>query len=151
MRVIFVFGMMFYCLTAFAQRIEDTLHNGVIVEKDIRLTLIEAKKAEINKKASDARRTAKGFRIQVLNTSDRTEVLNAKSRLLALYPEHKTYLLYQSPYFKLRIGNFTQRSEADALRRELGKMFPTGVFIIPAEIELRPAEKEEKKQKDLRP
>lgn len=146
MRITLLLGMMFCCFAAFAQRIEDTLHNGVIIEKDIRLSLLEAKKAEINKKAADARKPVRGFRVQVLNTTSRNDVLNAKSKLLALYPEHKTYLLYQSPYFKLRIGNFTQRSEADALRKELMKLFPTGVFIIPADVEVKPAEKEEKKQ-----
>ena len=146
MRIALLLAMIFSSFAASAQRIEDTLHNGVIIEKDIRLSLLEAKKAEINKKAADARKPVKGFRVQVLNTTSRNDVLNAKSKLLALYPEHKTYLLYQSPYFKLRIGNFTERSEADALRKELMKLFPTGVFIIPADVEVKQADKEEKKQ-----
>lgn len=133
--------------SAFAQQMkEDTLHNGIIIEKDYRLALLEAKKAEINKKAADARKPVRGFRIQVLNTTNRNEVLNAKARLLSLYPEHKTYLLYQAPYFKLRIGNFTERAEAEAFQKELSKIFTTGIFVIPSEIEVKPAEKEDKKQ-----
>ena len=144
MRWLIFLGIMFMSTLTHAQQIKDTLHNGVVIEKDIRLALLETKKAEINKRAAEARKPISGFRVQVLNTTNRTEVLNAKSKLLALYPEHKTYLIYQSPYFKLRIGNFSERSEADKMRKELGKIFTTGVFIIPVDIESKSAEKEEK-------
>ncbi|MFZ9718238.1 MAG: hypothetical protein ACO3BD_02685, partial [Chitinophagaceae bacterium] len=85
-------GIMFVSTLTNAQQIQDTLQNGVVIEKDIRLALLETKKAEINKRAAEARKPIRGFRVQVLNTTNRTEVLNAKSKLLALYPEHKTYL-----------------------------------------------------------
>lgn len=146
MRWLIFTGIMFVSTLTNAQQIQDTLQSGVVIEKDIRLALLETKKAEINKRAAEARKPIRGFRVQVLNTTNRTEVLNAKSKLLALYPEHKTYLLYQSPYFKLRIGNFSERSEADKMRKELLKLFTTGVFIIPADIEPKQAEKEEKNQ-----
>lgn len=132
--------------TGRAQFVADTLTNGVIVLKDARLDLLLSKKAEINKKAVEAKKSSKGFRIQVLNTTDRTQALNAKSKLLSLYPEHKSYLMYQAPYFKLRIGNFSDRKEADDLKKQLSKLFPTGVFVIPSEIEAKPdKEKEELK------
>jgi hypothetical protein len=139
-------SLLFICfLIAFAGRAQfssDTLPNGVIVLKDVRLDLLLSKKAEINKKAIEAKKSSKGFRIQVLNTTDRTQALNAKSKLLSLYPEHKSYLMYQAPYFKLRIGNFSDRKEADDLKKQLSRLFPTGVFVIPSEIEFKP-EKEE--------
>ena len=70
--------------------------------------------------------------------------LAAKSKLLTLYPDQKTYLMYQAPYFKIRIGNFVERAEADDLKKELARMFPTGVFVIPSDIEYKaPPEKEE--------
>ncbi|TWI81082.1 sporulation related protein [Lacibacter cauensis] len=142
----FILLFLFVSISAatYAQMITDTVSNNVFVVKDSRIDLLAKKKAEINKKAADARRPTKGFRIQVLNTTDRTQALAAKSKLLAQYPEHKTYLLYQAPYFKLRIGNFVERNEADDLKKELAKMFPTGVFIIPSDIEYKaPPEKEE--------
>jgi hypothetical protein len=122
-----------------AQTRVDTLANGILVETDMRYALLAEKRAEINRKAAAIRNLPKkGFRIQVLNTTSRTEALDAKARLLTLYPDHKTYLMYQAPYFKLRIGNFVERKDADALRKELLKLFPTGVFVIPSEIELKP-------------
>ncbi len=127
-----------------AQMVADSVNKGVVVVKDSRIDLLLKKKAEINKKASDAKRPTKGYRIQVLNTTDRTQALAAKSKLLAQYPEHKTYLMYQAPYFKIRIGNFVDRGDAGDLKKELAKLFPTGVFVIPSEIEYKaPPDKED--------
>jgi SPOR domain len=127
-----------------AQTVVDTVGATVFVVKDSRLDLLVKKKAEINKKAADSKKPSKGYRIQVLNTTDRTQALAIKSKLLSLYPDQKTYLMYTAPYFKIRIGNFVERSEADELKKELARMFPTGVFVIPSEIEYKaPPEKEE--------
>jgi hypothetical protein len=120
----------------------DTLQGGVMVVRDHRYTLLSAKKAEINRKAMIARTPVKGFRLQIMNTTSRTEVLEAKSRMLSLYPEHKLYLIYQAPYFKLRMGNFKERNEAAALKDQISNMFPKGIYIIPGNIEMKP-EKEE--------
>ncbi len=126
------------------QTIVDTVGSTVFVVKDSRLDLLVKKKAEINKKAADSKKPTKGYRIQVLNTTDRTQALAAKSKLLTLYPDQKTYLMYTAPYFKIRIGNFVEKSEADDLKKELARMFPTGVFVIPSDIEYKaPPEKEE--------
>ena len=121
-----------------AQMVTDTISNTVYVVKDSRFDLLTKKKAEINKKAADAKKPNKGYRIQVLNTTDRSQALAAKSKLLARYPEHKTYLMYQAPYFKIRIGNFVEKTDADELKKELTRLFPAGVFVIPSDIEVRP-------------
>lgn len=136
------------CMAAFAnaQMVKDTISHSVYVVKDSRFDLLTKKKAEINKKSADSKKPNKGYRIQVLNTTDRNQALNTKSRLLTIYPEHKTYLMYQAPYFKIRIGNFVEKSEADDLKKELARMFPTGVFVIPSDIEYKaPPEKEDTK------
>jgi hypothetical protein len=125
-----------------AQMYIDTLSGGVIVTKDARYELLRAKKAEINKKATIARTPVKGFRLQIMNTTDRSEVLEAKSKMLSLYPEHKLYLTYQAPYFKLRMGNFKEHAEAAAFKKEINDLFPKGITVIPSNIEYKP-EKEE--------
>jgi len=129
-----------------AQMVKDTISHSVYVVKDSRFDLLTKKKAEINKKSADSKKPNRGYRIQVLNTTDRNQALSTKSRLLTIYPEHKTYLMYQAPYFKIRIGNFVEKSEADDLKKELARMFPTGVFVIPSDIEYKaPPEKEDTK------
>lgn len=147
MKQVFAFIVSFLLVTTgFSQTINDTLLNGVIVSRDARYDLLTKKRAEINKKAVDAKKTNKGYRIQVLNTTDRTQALAAKSKLLSVYPDQKTYLMYQAPYFKLRFGNFQERKDADAYKKELSKLFPTGVFVIPSDIEVKPEKDKEETQ-----
>lgn len=136
-------GFISIAAIAGAQTVKDTVNSTVYVTKDSRYDLLVKKKAEINKKAADARKPTQGFRIQVLNTTDRNQALAAKSKLLSQYPEHKTYLMYQAPYFKIRIGNFVEKKDAEDLKRQLARMFPTGVFVIPSEIETKPKEEKD--------
>ena len=130
------------CHICFAQMVRDTMAGGIVVMKDYRYDLLSNKKTEINKKANLARTPVKGFRLQIMNTTSRSEVLEAKSKMLSLYPEHKLYLSYQAPYFKLRMGNFKEQAEAAALKKEINDLFPKGITVIPSPIEYKP-EKEE--------
>ena len=125
-----------------AQMKRDTLGNGIIIVKDIRYDSLSRKKAEINKKATIARTPVRGFRLQIMNSTNRTEALDAKSKMLSLYPQHKLYLQYQAPYFKLRMGNFRQYGEAAALKKEINDLFPKGITIIPSNIEYKPEQEE---------
>lgn len=111
----------------------------VEIVKDHRLDLLIRKQEELNKKAYiENNRTASGYRILVVSTNDRKKAMDTKSTLMREYPEHKTYLIYQSPHFKIQIGNFRSRSDADALRKQIIKLYPTGVIVIPSTIEVKP-------------
>jgi hypothetical protein len=113
----------------------------VDIVKDHRIDLLIQKQEELNKKAYiENNRTASGYRILVTNTNDRNKAMDVKSKLMRDFPEHKTYLIYQSPYFKIQIGNFRSRSDAEALRKQITMIYPTGVIIIPSKIEVKPEE-----------
>ncbi|TDW99160.1 sporulation related protein [Dinghuibacter silviterrae] len=116
----------------------DTIGGGtIIVARDTRTDLLIRKQADYNEKVNLTRKYSHGFRIQVLNTTDRSEAITTKTRLLQLFPQEKVYLLYQEPYFKVRLGNFRDREEADAGLQQLNKQFP-GSFVIPSAIEPKP-------------
>jgi hypothetical protein len=113
----------------------------VDIVKDHRIDLLIEKQEELNKKAYiENNRTAAGFRILVVNTNDRNKAMDVKSKLMRDFPEHKTYLIYQSPYFKIQIGNFRSRPDAESLRKQITRLYPTGVIIIPSKIEVKPEE-----------
>lgn len=116
----------------------DTIGGGnVLVYRDSRFDLLIRKQAEYNERGNLTRKYSHGFRIQVLNTSDRGEAIGTKTKLLQLFPGEKVYLLYQEPYFKVRLGNFRDRDEADSELQQLAKQFP-GSFVIPSAIEPKP-------------
>lgn len=116
--------------------------SSVVVHKDPRIDLLIRKKAAINKASKNVARTGRGFRLLVINTNSRDEAIAAKTKLYTYFPELKSYLQYQSPYFKLRAGNFKTRDEAERYRKQMTSMFPKGVFVVNDVIEIKP-EKEE--------
>ena len=82
------------------------------------------------------RKMVEGYQLQVLNTTSRNEALEAKSLLLSKYPQQKTFLLFQTPYYKIRFGNFITQSEAVSYQKKIKSHF-TNVFVIPAKFEIR--------------
>ncbi len=113
--------------------------NFVIIHKDPRLDLLVKMQAQINEETSrDARKSGKGFRLMIINTNKRDEAIAAKTKVYRYFPELKAYLFYQSPYFKLKVGNFKERKEAETYQKRLNVYFPRGVFIMNDIIEIKP-------------
>jgi SPOR domain len=81
--------------------------------------------------------TMPGFRVQVLNTTDRALVYTQKAVLYQRFPSQKLYVIAQSPFFKLRMGNFSSKAEADKYKKMLSPMYPNGVYVVPDTIESR--------------
>jgi hypothetical protein len=119
--------------------------DSIVVKKDPRLDVLTNKQAAANKRngmmTSDGK--YKGFRVQVMSTRDRSKAMNTKAELLTRFPEEKTYALYQAPNFKVRIGNFIKKEDADAFRKMISRLYPEGVFVVPDVIEYTPPEEEE--------
>lgn len=125
----------------------DTLSRSVVVHKDPRVDLLVKRQAATNAaiKKSSAR-TAKGYRLMVMSTNKRDEAISAKSQLYSYYPDLKSYLIYQSPFFKLKVGNFKTRDEAEKYRKSMAPLFPKGVFIINDVIEVKPEKEEDSRE-----
>jgi len=116
----------------------------ITIVKDPRLDMLLKKQAELNKEVDKLNnKTGPGYRIMVINTNDRTKALEVKSRMMSDFPEEKSYLVYQSPYFKIMIGNFRNRQEAEPFHKKIQEIYPTGVIIVPATVEYKPEKEEE--------
>ena len=108
------------------------------VKRDPRVDKLVDKQIELNKQALSVRITIEpGFRILVISTNKRDLAIDAKSRLLKIYPEQKSYLYYQSPNFKLQFGNFKTMKDAEQMRKELAMGFGEQLLIIPSQIEVK--------------
>ena len=133
---------LFVLKTSFAQ---DTLIGPtVIVHKDARIDALVKKQAAINiavRKATG--HTMKGYRLMVLKTNSRDEAIAAKTKIYTHFPDVKAYLTFQSPFFKLKAGNFQTRDEAKRYQSLMNVLFPKGVFIISDIIEVNPVKEEE--------
>ncbi len=119
--------------------------DSIIVRKDGRLDLLNARQASLNKMAARFTSTGlvHGYRLQVLSTQNREQAYQVKSELLQRFPEQKAYTSYQSPYFKVRFGNFTDRTEALRYKNLLSSLYPQGVYIIQDDVEYTPPKEED--------
>ena len=116
--------------------------NSVKVHKDPRLDLLVKKQAQINEETTrEARRTDKGYRLMIISTNNREEAIAAKTTIYTYFPELKAYLWHQSPYYKVKAGNFKDRKDAEAYQKRMNIYFPRGVFIMKDIIEVKPSER----------
>ena len=131
---------LFFCLLmAGLPALAQTDSGSVVVHKDPRIDLLINKQIEINEYTTrNSRRTAPGYRILVINTNDRAKASEAKARIYQQFRELPAYLMYQSPFYKLKVGNFREREEAEQYLVNIQRLFPSGVYIVRDVIEVRP-------------
>jgi hypothetical protein len=93
----------------------------VTVNQDPQIdALIELKK-DVNKKS-------KNFKIQIYN-GNRAGAENARRTFRTYYSDWSTSLVYETPNYKIWIGNFKTRLEADRALLRIKKKF-TNAFIF---------------------
>ncbi|SEL79213.1 SPOR domain-containing protein [Parapedobacter koreensis] len=79
------------------------------------------------------RTTAMGFRVQVYSGSNRTEAYAEQARFKSLYKDIDTYVSYEEPNYRVKVGDFRSRAEAQELMQGLRRQF-NNVFIFTEEI-----------------
>lgn len=123
-----------------AQRYSKDSVSTVVVHKDPRFDELAAMQTEINKRAYiSTPQHVRGFRIQAANTQNRDEANAIKAELLRRFPDQKSYLLYQAPNFRVRIGNFITQKDASQLRKMIAALYPDkGIYIVPDIVEHTP-------------
>ena len=144
MKKLFLLAAVFSAFNCFSQDTTGVDSNTVVVHKDSRIDLLVTKQAQINEETSrDARKTAKGYRLMIISTNNRDEAISAKAKVYTYFPELKAYLWHQSPYYKVKAGNFKDRKEAEAYQKKLNVYFSNGVFIMNDIVEVEPEKTEE--------
>lgn len=70
-----------------------------------------------------------GYRVQVyLDNNARTAKNEARARARNIseqFPHYPTYVVYSSPYWRLRVGNFRTHDEADEAAAAISAAFPS--------------------------
>ncbi len=133
----------FFALAAAAQVIEikDSVTEGKItVYKDIRLDVLAKKEAAFNETYALGPRSAKGYRLMLLSTTDRPAAMNLRAQLLQRFPEQKVYMSFQPPYIKIRFGNFLEQVDAEKYKKEIirTKLVTNNIYLTAEIIEIKP-------------
>ena len=88
--------------------------------------------APVDKKNA-TRTTTMGFRVQIYSGADRSAAYAEQSRFKGLYKGIDTYITYEEPNYRVKVGDFRSRSEAQALMQGLRRQF-NNVFVFTEEI-----------------
>ncbi len=86
---------------------------------------------------NETARGINGFRVEIFFSSAldaRQRAIQAKAAFLKDYPDESVYVIYVSPDFKVRVGDFRTKSEALAMMKKIQNRFPKA-FLVPDLIE----------------
>ena len=77
-----------------------------------------------------------GFRIQIYVGNDRKSADDAKIYTYQKYPEIFPYLSYQQPIYKVKIGDFLNRMDAERYYSDIKDLYPSAM-ILPDKVEIK--------------
>jgi hypothetical protein len=143
----FMIWAMFYGFGAMAQeaeRLDDSTATGTQKIKTIDIPA-SGTKGEVDVKA-DGRLEAmskfmgtpvgteptvklRGFRLQLMFGNDKDIVSGARADFMAKYPKIPVYPDYLAPNFRLRVGDFKTRLQAEELQNMVREMFPDAIVV----------------------
>jgi SPOR domain len=83
------------------------------------------RKAEKNK----ATKYANGFRVQLYVGRDRKSVDDAKVYIYQTYPNINPYLTYSLPIYKLKVGDFLTKADAERFLNQVKDSYPDAIII----------------------
>ena len=118
---------------------------NVTIKKDPRLDLLAKAQVDMAKTAS---RYAKGYRLFVLKSDNREYAMKVRAYLLQNFPEEKVIMTYQSPFIKMKFGDFADKEAAEKCKNLIvkGGVITGGIYIVPDTIELKPEKTEQDEQ-----
>jgi len=79
---------------------------------------------------------AEGYRIQITYTTDRDEAYKSKAQLYKEFDAANSYIDYEQPNYKLRVGDFKTRLEATAFLQQVISLYP-GAFIVKDRVKIK--------------
>ncbi len=78
-----------------------------------------------------------GFRILVYTGNEREVAGKTKENLYREFPDADLYMSYQSPTFRVHMGDFYRKLDGYLFLRKMGARFP-GAVLVPAIVNLKP-------------
>lgn len=144
-RIGIVVVMVFFYVVAYSQdtTTENSIAKNPFIHKDDRIDILGQKMAEYNESLAKKIKLVDGYRLMLLNTSDRALAMNVRTKILQFFPDQKLYTAFLSPYIKLKLGNFLDKAEAEKIRKQIVdlKIITGNIYILNEKVEQKPTEK----------
>ena len=118
-----------FALGATVQTGEDVKEGHVNVIQDSKIDEVIQKHIAINEEKG----IMAGYRIQISAARKQSEIYRTKAMFYKNFPEAKSYVVFNSPYFKLRVGDYRSRLDAYGALQDVLKVF-RDAFVIKDDI-----------------
>jgi len=108
--------------------------NKILIHQELSIKLLVEKNTELNKKFDGM----DGYRIRIYSARGNNAkklALDVKTDFMKRYPLTDSEMNYISPNFRVVVGNFRTKTEAEKFRREISSDYP-GAFIVKETIDL---------------
>lgn len=123
----------FWSLVSYSQDSTTIATNkNYTVKQDEKISALLDKYKDYNQK----KEFAEGYRIQIMYTDVRDEVYKSKGAMYKEFPDLTSYVEYEQPYYKLRLGDFKSRLEATYFLQQIITLYP-GAFIVKDKIKIK--------------
>jgi len=99
--------------------------DSLTMNADARVMKLQQKYIEINK----LKQSCAGYRIQIHFGNEREKAKEIKTKFLKEFPEIPAYDSYQSPNFRVRVGDYRSKLEASKQLKQISTLFPSS-FIV---------------------
>lgn len=125
-------------LNAFLQKYEKTFQPSNYNDELTEILQQEKKEREIIEAARVFKiappETIPGFRAQVMFTSEIEEANSVRDSIFNILPEEWNYIVYETPYYKIRVGNFIDRADANMMVKKLFSLGFKDAWVVPDRI-----------------
>ncbi len=126
--------MMLFCLSAAEAFPQSDDGGSVVIVQDARIDTVLMKHIEMNEALllDEDNYAIDGFRIQIFEESGNrssTQAREVMSEFSLKYREIPVYLTWQAPNFKVRVGDFGTRMEAEGFLKKIKRDYPIAWVI----------------------
>lgn len=87
------------------------------------------KRDEVSRPSAVQSRTVSGFRVEAFADNNvrtaKTKASQRRALIMSRFPSQRVYLTFESPFWRVRVGDFKNRGAADACMAELRQAIPS--------------------------
>ncbi|MAG21428.1 MAG: SPOR domain-containing protein [Candidatus Marinimicrobia bacterium] len=119
-------------------KVDESFSPNTLSEPEIKWPVILRPGDELPEelKRTSADTTEEGYRIQVLSTLDHESAANLRTELLPLFDD-EVYVIFDPPNYKVRVGNFRSRFDAERVQLRIRKMGYLTAWIIRSQVRVQ--------------
>ncbi|MEE4176133.1 MAG: SPOR domain-containing protein [Bacteroides sp.] len=133
MKIFFLLFSLFWVLNGWAQPVVEPEENSQQLQLDIRQDARIDQLLEAYKEVVSRERGFTGYRVQIYADAGNQSKLRTQRRKAEFdtkYPGVESYIIYDAPDFKLRVGNFRTRLDARRFLEKIARDYESAYIVV---------------------